>query len=114
MQNLKDLSTETITTPPKVQKLDRKETLEKEHKDALDRAVSLNIPHAVASAEEETWGNTENGSPDDTGNSSKTEHMDARTNWNNLVKKLFKKTESGNLILKQGASDPVVENAPDS
>lgn len=112
--NLKDLSTETITTPPKVQKLDRKKTLEKEHKDALERAVSLNIPHAVASAEEETWGNTENGSPDDTGNSSKTEHTDARTNWNNLVKKLFKKAESGNLILKKGASDQVVENAPDS
>ncbi|KAL0423194.1 UNVERIFIED_CONTAM: hypothetical protein Sradi_0854200 [Sesamum radiatum] len=39
LECLKEHSKETITTPPKVQKLDRKLTLEKEHKDALERAA---------------------------------------------------------------------------
>ncbi|EYU30901.1 hypothetical protein MIMGU_mgv1a023663mg, partial [Erythranthe guttata] len=53
LQRLKEMNEETVTTPPKVQKLERKQTIEKEHKDALERAVSLNIPHAVGSTEEE-------------------------------------------------------------
>ncbi|KAL8047026.1 hypothetical protein ABFX02_08G211700 [Erythranthe guttata] len=53
LQRLKEMNEETVTTPPKVQKLERKQTIEKEHRDALERAVSLNIPHAVGSTEEE-------------------------------------------------------------
>ncbi|KAL7104243.1 hypothetical protein ACP275_08G231900 [Erythranthe tilingii] len=53
LQRLKEMNEETVTTPPKVQKQERKQTIEKEHKDALERAVSLNIPHAVGSTEEE-------------------------------------------------------------
>ncbi|KAF5750003.1 hypothetical protein HS088_TW03G00332 [Tripterygium wilfordii] len=52
-ERMKESSAETITTPPKVQKLERLETIEKEHKDALQRAASLNIPHAVTTLEQE-------------------------------------------------------------
>ncbi|KAL3527458.1 hypothetical protein ACH5RR_012114 [Cinchona calisaya] len=50
LERLKE--TETVTTAPKIPKIERLHTLEKEHKDALERAVSLNIPHAVSTAEE--------------------------------------------------------------
>lgn len=120
MQSLKELNAETITTPPKIQKLDRKQTLEKEHKDALERAVSLNIPHAVMSAEEESLGNTEEGSSvdkstkhcqDDSEQSSgkdKSFCKNARTNWHEVVEKLFHRNESGKLLLKR--EDSVAEN----
>lgn len=38
---------ESITIPPKLQRFDRLQSIEKEHKVALERAVSLKIPHAV-------------------------------------------------------------------
>ncbi|XP_011097443.2 uncharacterized protein LOC105176363 [Sesamum indicum] len=112
LECLKEHSTETITTPPKVQKLDRKLTLEKEHKDALERALSLNIPHAVASCEEEASSNTEEGSlvpksvdvVDDKPSSEKSFCKTARTNWNDIVEKLFKRDESGQLLLNRDAS----------
>ncbi|KAL0396455.1 UNVERIFIED_CONTAM: hypothetical protein Scaly_0093900 [Sesamum calycinum] len=114
LECLKEHSKETITTPPKVQKLDRKLTLEKEHKDALERAVSLKIPHAVTSSEEESSGNTEEGSSapksvdmDDNKPSSEKEKSfckTARTNWNDIVEKLFKRDESGQLLLNRDAS----------
>ncbi|KAG8373485.1 hypothetical protein BUALT_Bualt11G0029100 [Buddleja alternifolia] len=120
LENLKELSTETITTPPKVQKLNRKLTLEKEHKDALERAVTLNIPYAMMSSEEE--GQEEEGCSgdksletcqDDTETSSEREKSkslckNARTNWNEVVEKLFKKNESGKLLLNRDVS--VTEN----
>ncbi|KAL5721882.1 hypothetical protein ACHQM5_005468 [Ranunculus cassubicifolius] len=43
---------DTVTTAPAIQKLERTQTLEKEHKDALERVVSLNVPHAVMSEDE--------------------------------------------------------------
>ncbi|KAK6127449.1 hypothetical protein DH2020_038798 [Rehmannia glutinosa] len=116
LESLKELSTETTMTPPKVQKLDRKLTLEKEHKDALERAVSLNIPHAVTSSEESSSAYTEGGSSVD--KSVETEHSaekensfckNARTNWNEVVEKLFKKNESGQLLLKRDVSGSVTE-----
>lgn len=50
---MKEAASETVITAPKIQKIERLQTLEKEHKDALERAVSLNIPHAVNSTQEE-------------------------------------------------------------
>lgn len=122
LETLKELGSETITTPPKVQKFDRKLTLEKEHKDALDRAVSLNIPHAVTPAEEESLGTTEEGSSsgkepcqDDTEPDSQKEKSfckNARTNWNEVVEKLFNRNESGKLLLKR--DDSVAESGSGS
>lgn len=113
---MKELNTETVTTPPKVQKLNRKLTLEKEHKDALERAVSLNIPHAETSyEEEESCGITEEGALQDTNaeDSSKKEEpscKNAKTNWDEVVEKLFKKNKSGQMLLKRDVSESI--NAP--
>ncbi|KAL2528143.1 alpha/beta-hydrolase superfamily protein [Forsythia ovata] len=114
LQRLKELSTETITTPPQVQKLERMQTLEKEHRDALDRAVSLNIPHAVTTAEQESLYPEEEYSGESTAEHSKEDPKyssagkryceNARTNWNEVVEKLFKRNESRQLLLESDAS----------
>ncbi|KAJ4826709.1 hypothetical protein Tsubulata_023398 [Turnera subulata] len=107
---LLESSCETITTPPKVQKLGRMQTLEKEHKDALERAVSLNIPHAVTALEEEPPKDTLEAEPpkdkkDEPGQSedaSKTKpKSSSRTNWDEVVQRLFKKNESGEPVLNE-------------
>ncbi|KAK8963007.1 hypothetical protein KSP40_PGU019840 [Platanthera guangdongensis] len=41
-------------TPPAQPRMERNQTLQKEHRDALERAVSLNVPHAIPPAEEST------------------------------------------------------------
>lgn len=112
-QRLKEDGGETITEPPKIQKFDRKETLEKEHKHALERAVTLNIPHAVMSADdeysEEGSSQSKNVEPcidgaEQTSEKEKSSPSDARTNWNQVVEKLFNKNESGKLLLKTEVS----------
>lgn len=148
LERLKVVSAETVvTTPPQVQKMERLETIKKEHKDALERAVTLNIPHAASSAEEE--GEEESSrnqsskervisvsSPEEeegegessrnqpskgmmmsissTDASSQKENVEedgnqgcdgsktrARTNWDDLVEKLFTKNEKGKMQLKR-------------
>lgn len=118
MQNLKELNKETVTTPPKVQKFNRKLTLEKEHKDALERAVSLNIPHAEASYEESP-GKPDEGTSEDRNSETGKDNAEvssekkrpsgknARTNWDETVEKLFKKNESGKMLLKRDVSESV-------
>lgn len=115
MQRLREISVETVTTAPKVQRIERLQTLEKEHKDALERAVSLNIPHAVAtpegrppSREDDKEGSSSRGKDtaepceQASGDSSRTElkATGGRTNWNEVVEKLYERTESGNLVRK--------------
>ncbi|CAA3018714.1 uncharacterized protein LOC111369527 [Olea europaea var. sylvestris] len=116
LEKLKELSTETTTTPPRVQKFDRKQTIEKEHKDALERAVSLNIPHAVVNTGEESCVSIEESSSgdkniesskdeiEDSNKTNKLSSENARTNWNEVVEKLFKRDESGQLLLKRDTS----------
>ncbi|KAJ8541966.1 hypothetical protein K7X08_016832 [Anisodus acutangulus] len=116
---LKEASAETATTPPKVQKIERLKTLEKEHKDALERAVSLNIPHAVGVDEDESSSQKKEEYMDDisiTGevsqkqdedaSTSKAQGSDARTNWNEVVEKLFNKDKTGKLQLQRAATGP--------
>lgn len=57
---------EPVKTPPKVQKIERLKTIKKEHKEALERAVSLNIPHAVETVEDESLGQEKGESQVDT------------------------------------------------
>lgn len=96
---MRESSPETITTPPKVQKLERLQTIEKEHKDALERAVSLNIPHAVNDPEPQK--NEAESSQDEHEDASNTKSKSSGGNWDHLVEKLFKKSESGELILNK-------------
>ncbi|OIT28422.1 phd finger protein [Nicotiana attenuata] len=100
-------SAETTTTRPKVQKIERLKTLEKEHKDALERAVSLNIPHAVDADEEESAESiTEESSQkqEEDATISKEQCSDAITNWNEVVEKLFNRDETGKLRLNRDAT----------
>ncbi|RWW25108.1 hypothetical protein BHE74_00017929 [Ensete ventricosum] len=89
-------------TPPPQQKMDRKQSLEQEHKAALEKAVSLNIPHAVAATEESSEATStapcEGQQGATSGGGSKSS---GRANWDQLVEKLFTKSESGNLVLKK-------------
>lgn len=105
---MKETAGSTTTSAPKVQKIERKQTLDKEHKDALERAVSLNVPHAVNSMEEETSHHddeTQEPPPSQSEDSStKTKPASARTSWDEVVEKLFHRNESGDLRLRKEAA----------
>lgn len=113
LQVMSERSSETTTTALKPQKIERLRTFKKEHRDALDRAASLNIPHAVSSTEEEAAIHKKSGtssgdeateiSQNVTEGSQKTTSASAggRVNWNEVVGMLFDRDESGNLLLKQ-------------
>ncbi|ESR43821.1 hypothetical protein CICLE_v10011712mg [Citrus x clementina] len=106
VQLMKESSPGTITTAPKVQKFERLKTIEKEHKDALDRAVSLNIPHAVATSEDESHEDEPEPSHAKREDASETKQKSSgnSANWDQLVEKLFKKSESGDLTLNKDAA----------
>ncbi|KAH9738983.1 alpha/beta-Hydrolases superfamily protein [Citrus sinensis] len=106
VQLMKESSPGTIITAPKVQKFERLKTIEKEHKDALDRAVSLNIPHAVATSEDESHEDEREPSHAKREDASETKQKSSgnSANWDQLVEKLFKKSESGDLTLNKDAA----------
>jgi len=88
-------SSKTMTVPPTVQKFERLKTIEKEHKDALERAVSLNVPHAVDTVEkepsEDNEGEAASGSSGDKEATSRSESKPSggRLNWEEVVEKLL-------------------------
>ncbi|KAH7556997.1 hypothetical protein ACOSP7_026336 [Xanthoceras sorbifolium] len=100
-------SSGTVTTPPKVQKLERLKTIEKEHKDALQKAVSLNIPHAAVTAEDEPPQDEAEQPHGDNQDTPKTKSQSSggTTNWDQVVQKLFKKNESGDLVVQRDVED---------
>ncbi|KAK1423618.1 hypothetical protein QVD17_18924 [Tagetes erecta] len=109
---MKENSTETMTTAPKVKKFDRLQSLEEEHKDALERAVSLNIPHAVNPAEDEEGSEPqESTSASDNKDQSSADklasgHTNSKPgppNWNHLVNKMFERTDSGKFISRKAS-----------
>ncbi|KAI5336364.1 hypothetical protein L3X38_015631 [Prunus dulcis] len=110
LQRMKESSSDTITTAPKVQKLERLQTIEKEHKDALERAVSLNIPHAVTSNEEAAEDQEPEGPKSETQSKdpldTKSKSTGGRAKWDDVVEKLFKKKESGDVLLNRDSIAP--------
>lgn len=119
---MKEGSPGTVTAPPTVQKMQRLRTIEKEHKDALERAVSLNVPHAVEAAEddanereEEEEGEGEpsqNNGKEEDGTSSKSESRAGKLNWDEVVQKLFNKSETGDLRLKREDTSATDSSVP--
>ncbi|KAI9100136.1 hypothetical protein K1719_024354 [Acacia pycnantha] len=109
---MKDSSPETVTAPPTVQKMQRLQTIEKEHKDALERAVSLNVPHAVEKAEDEACERKEEGEGEPSNNNDKSKYVRScksessagKLNWDEVVEKLFNKSDSGDLLFKKDIS----------
>ena len=109
---MKTSSSETVTVPPTAQKIERQHTLKQEHKDALERAVSLNVPHAVNAAGDEEVPENEEAAievpENEEGQASKSARIGAssrssggRLNWDEVVEQLFQKNESGDLRLKK-------------
>ncbi|KAF8017171.1 hypothetical protein BT93_H2380 [Corymbia citriodora subsp. variegata] len=116
LQRMRESSAETVTTAPNIPKFERLRTIEKEHKDALERAVSLDIPHAVKSLDKE---NPDSNPQDEESQPSQQEKSadvalddkarphDARTNWDEVIKKLMKRDESGKPLLERETNDPM-------
>ncbi|OAY57177.1 uncharacterized protein LOC110609889 [Manihot esculenta] len=108
LQTMMESSSETVTTPPKVQKVERLQTLEKEHQYAIERAVSLNIPHAESITEtepieaESSHGEHEGVHASET----KSKPSFARTKWDELLNKVLEKNGLDELAAKKDANAP--------
>ncbi|KAL2540165.1 alpha/beta-Hydrolases superfamily protein [Abeliophyllum distichum] len=95
----------SMEIPPK-QRMERQETLAREHSEeynaALHRAVTLDVPHAISPSQYGTFDekkdheNSSRGSS--TGSSTKSK---TRDNWDELIERLFEKDESGHISLKK-------------
>lgn len=109
LKRMKESGPQTVTTPPKEQKFERLQTIEKEHKDALERAVCLNVPHAVATPEDLSF-KDHSAEPSESGVEGaleiKSKSPGGKTNWDEVVKRLFKRDESGELRLKEDVRAP--------
>ncbi|XP_013636710.1 PREDICTED: uncharacterized protein LOC106342348 isoform X3 [Brassica oleracea var. oleracea] len=100
LQEMREKSAETVVTKaPKEKRMERLNTLEKEHKDALERAVSLNIPHAVSAAEEE-----EEEEEEECNNAEASEPKSKKKSWDEVVEKLFHRSNSGELVLNENVN----------
>jgi hypothetical protein len=104
---------------PSKQRMERQETIakdhSKDHKDALEKALSLNIPHAFSpsygtfdkdeNTEQEALLNEPKNLLLDTevGESSTNKQIvEKKTDWEELINKLFEKDTSGRIVLKKG------------
>lgn len=94
-----------------MQKIERLYTLKKEHKDALERAVSLDIPHAESDPQKETLKEEEEGfstrdkevSQND-GKEAETpssNYVGKRMDWNDVVHMLFDNNECDKMQIKR-------------
>ncbi|KAL8142117.1 hypothetical protein V2J09_015149 [Rumex salicifolius] len=97
LQLMKEKSAAASTTAPSIQKMERKKTFEDEHKNALEKALSLNVPYAVAPGEESLCDAEDEPSPASTEETSRGK-SDSKANWDELVEKLFRKNKSEETI----------------
>lgn len=96
--------------PPK-QRMEKQQTLEREHSEeyraALRRAVTLAIPHAYSPSQYGTFdvGDRENaGWHGDTLLTESSRKNRQRESWDELIERLFEKDESGHMVLKKSSS----------
>ncbi|BAF19229.1 Os06g0256300 [Oryza sativa Japonica Group] len=93
---------EKPTTPPAQQKMERLQSFEEEHKNALERAKTLDVPHAVDLSEVEIQEGSSPTPPSDTHSEATSEAKSAgRTSWDELMHKLFTRDEGGKLVVKE-------------
>ncbi|KAL2227070.1 UNVERIFIED_CONTAM: hypothetical protein Sindi_2065700 [Sesamum indicum] len=93
---------------PAQQRMERQETLEKEHskeyKAALRRAVSLAVPHAFSPSQYGTFDEKDDEDSQQsagdcsTGSSAKSKSVES---WDELIERLFERDESGNMVLEK-------------
>ncbi|KAF2295456.1 hypothetical protein GH714_032967 [Hevea brasiliensis] len=114
LQTMMENSSETITTPPKVQKLESLQTLEKEHQDAMERAVSLNIRHTdtesitEAEPQEDKEAESSHGKHEgEQASETKTQSSSyARKKWDELLNEVLEKDELHQMAAKKDANAP--------
>ncbi|XP_031096300.1 uncharacterized protein LOC116000368 [Ipomoea triloba] len=93
---------------PETQRMERQQSLAKEHseeyKAALRRAVTLEVPHAFSPSEYGTFDDKDDECSDtsvgdsSTGSSKKSR---GRENWDEVIDRLFDKDDSGHIVLKK-------------
>ncbi|KAG6753529.1 hypothetical protein POTOM_043599 [Populus tomentosa] len=98
---------------PAEQRMERQETLAREHSEeyraALQRAVTLSVPHAYSPSKYGTFDEVEEGedshrsSGESSFGSSKTSKI--RENWDELIERLFDRDVSGHMALKKSQRD---------
>ena len=98
---------------PAKQRMERQETLAREHSEeyraALQRAVTLSVPHAYSPSKYGTFDEVEEGedsqrsSGESSFGSSKTSKI--RDNWDELIECLFDRDVSGHIALKKSQRD---------
>ncbi|KAK8933674.1 hypothetical protein KSP39_PZI015433 [Platanthera zijinensis] len=116
----KEDAAETASAPAQ-QKMERAQTLASEYKGALERAATLNVPHAISpsepTSEDVNSGPSDNPTeentkppPSDNQNgaaANSDSKSSGRTNWDELVEKLFTRNETGKLVVKKDISEIV-------
>ncbi|KAK8937758.1 hypothetical protein KSP40_PGU004247 [Platanthera guangdongensis] len=116
----KEDAAETASAPAQ-QKMKRAQTLASEYKGALERAATLNVPHATTPSEPTSEDVNSGPSDNPTEEITKPPHSDnkngaaancdskssGRTNWDELVEKLFTRNETGKLVVKKDISEIV-------
>lgn len=103
------LEQDPIMEIPAKQKMERQETLAREHseeyKAALQRAVTLAVPHAFSPSrygtfeEQEDKEHSNKSVGDSSSGSSK--KSKPRESWDELIERIFEKDESGHMVLKK-------------
>ncbi|XVE58521.1 hypothetical protein DITRI_Ditri04bG0176000 [Diplodiscus trichospermus] len=107
------LEKDRIMEIPAKQRMERQETLVREHREeykaALQRAVTLSVPHAFSPSHYGTFDESEDGenSHKSTGESSvgSSGKSKNKESWNELIERLFDKDESGHMLLKKSLRD---------
>ncbi|KAJ3689320.1 hypothetical protein LUZ61_018484 [Rhynchospora tenuis] len=106
------LDREPVLSIPTKQKMERQETLRKEHveehKAALRRAVTLSVPDAQSPSEYGTFDESSNdGSHHEQSNLSSSESSNRsrqRISWAELIDRIFEKDESGHMVVRKSLS----------
>ncbi|OEL25853.1 hypothetical protein BAE44_0013129 [Dichanthelium oligosanthes] len=103
------MESEHAMAPPPQQKMERLKSFEEEHKSALQRAKTLDVPHAADLSEEEIQEDGSTAPTSDTHSETGMEPKSAgRTSWDKLMEKLFTRDEDGKLVVKKDMAREIV------
>ncbi|KAH7840525.1 hypothetical protein Vadar_018069 [Vaccinium darrowii] len=104
------LENDPIMEIPVKQKMERQESLVKEHteeyKAALQRAVTLSVPHAYSPSPYGTFDERDEGEQSNKSSSrgSSKRSTEKGESWDELIERLFDRDESGHMVLKKSPS----------
>ncbi|GFY81912.1 alpha/beta-Hydrolases superfamily protein [Actinidia rufa] len=103
------LENDSIMEIPVKQKMERQETLAREHteeyKAALQRAVTLSVPHAYSPSAYGTFDEHDEGENSDKSSSmGSSKRSTKKETWDELIERLFDRDESGHMVLKKPPS----------